>query len=57
MRHQRSPASLGFWFLHAYLDDIWKDWEINCPQSTMAPIDLYMKDMPITYLDQRDRGE
>ena len=39
------------------LDDIWKDWEINCPQSTMAPIDLYMKDMPITYLDQRDRGE
>lgn len=57
MRIPRAPAALGFWFFHAYIDDIWKDWEMNCPQSTMAPIDLYMKDMPITWLDQRDRGE
>jgi len=57
MRGQRSPAAFGFWFFHAYIDDIWKQWEMECPQSPMAPVDLYMKDTHITYLPTRDRGE
>ena len=57
MRWPRAPAALGFWFFHAYVDDLWKDWETNCPQSTMEPIDLYIKDTPKVYENERDRGE
>jgi hypothetical protein len=53
-----SPASPIFWCFHAYLDDLWKEWECNCPlQSTTASVDLYMKDNNYIMQNIRDRGE
>lgn len=41
----RSPVLPIFWLFHAYVDDVWKTWECNCPQSGLAnTFDLYMKD-------------
>lgn len=52
-----SPASPIFWNFHAYLDDIWREWECNCPQSTTANIDLHMRDNDFVMEEVRDRGE
>ncbi|MFK7770981.1 MAG: tyrosinase family protein [Saprospiraceae bacterium] len=52
-----SPASPIFWNWHAFLDDMWKDWECNCSQSTTADVDLYLKDNTEIMLETRDRGE
>ncbi len=52
-----SPAAPIFWNWHAYLDDMWKDWECNCPQSTVADVDLYLKDNAELMLHTRDVGE
>lgn len=52
-----SPASPMFWCWHAYLDDLWKEWECNCPQSTTNNVDLYIKDNTYVMQHIRDRGE
>ncbi len=52
-----SPASPIFWNWHAYLDDMWKEWECNCPQNTTQDVDLYIKDNSYIMLNYRDRGE
>ncbi|MFP5469967.1 MAG: tyrosinase family protein [Bacteroidia bacterium] len=52
-----SPLVLAFWLWHAHLDDLWKSWEQNCPQSTTLPVDLYMKDNHKVMENWRDRGE
>jgi len=52
-----SPASPIFWSWHAYLDDLWKEWECECPQSTTDNVDLYIKDNTYVMLNIRDRGE
>lgn len=52
-----SPVVLAFWLWHANIDDVWKSWEQNCPQSTTAAVDLYMKDRDWIIQEDRDRGE
>lgn len=53
----RSPSTPIFWPWHGYVDDIWKEWECNCSQSTTQSVDLYMKDNHETMRSWRDRGE
>ena len=57
MSNFSSPSSPIFWVWHAYLDDMWKEWECNCPQSTTKNIDLYIKDNAYVMQNYRDRGE
>ncbi len=57
MGYFRSPAAPIFWIWHAYVDDIWKEWEANCPTVALPPVDLYMKDTPKVVESERDRGE
>ncbi len=57
MGNFRSPAVAIFWLWHAAVDDKWKEWECNCPQSTTLPFDLYMKDNEYVVQYFRDRGE
>ncbi len=57
MGNFRSPAAAIFWVWHAYVDDVWKLWECNCPESTTLPVDLYMKDNSFVMQSERDRGE
>ncbi len=57
MGNFRSPAAPIFWLWHAFLDDMWKDWEENCSQSTALPVDLYMKDNSFVMQSYRDRGQ
>ena len=57
MGNFRSPAAPIFLLWHAWVDDLWKSWEQNCPQSTTAPVDLYMKDNRLVMQSERDRGE
>lgn len=57
MRNFRSPAAPVFWLWHAYVDDIWKEWEENCSTSTTAAVDFYMKDNHKVMQSERDRGE
>lgn len=58
MGNFRSPAVPAFWLWHAYVDDVWKRWECNCPQSPMVgQFDLYMKDNHMVVPSERDRGE
>lgn len=57
MLNFRSPAAAIFWLWHAAVDDKWKEWECNCPQSTTLPYDLYMKDNDFVVSHFRDRGE
>lgn len=52
-----SPSSPIFWNWHAYLDDMWKEWECDCPQSTIPNVDLYLKDNTKIMLHTRDVGE
>ena len=42
---------------HAAVDDKWREWECNCPQSTTLPFDMYMKDNEYVVQHFRDRGE
>ncbi|HHH53919.1 MAG TPA: hypothetical protein ENK91_09695 [Bacteroidetes bacterium] len=53
----RSPAVAIFWLWHAAVDDKWREWECNCPQSTTLPFDMYMKDNEYVVQHFRDRGE
>lgn len=57
MLNFKSPAAAIFWLWHANVDDKWKEWEQNCPQSTTLPVDLYMKDNNFVVEYYRDRGE
>ena len=57
MSNFRSPSAAIFWIWHAYVDDVWKSWECNCPQSETMPYDLYMKDNAFIMQSERDRGE
>jgi len=57
MLNFKSPAAAIFWIWHAAVDDKWKEWEQNCPQSTTQPVDLYMKDNQFVVEYYRDRGE
>lgn len=52
-----SPSSPIFWNWHSYLDDMWKEWECDCPQSTIPNVDLYLKDNTKIMLHTRDVGE
>jgi hypothetical protein len=51
-----SPTTPAFWIWHAYVDQIWKDWEDNCSNSNLADYDLYMKDHPYYVMSERDMG-
>ncbi len=53
----RSPAAPIFWIWHAYVDDIWKEWEEQSPDPDPPTVDLYMKDTPKIVANERDRGE
>lgn len=57
MGNFRSPGTPVFWLWHAYIDDIWKEWEEFCPSSTTAAVDFYMKDNHKVMQHGRDRGE
>lgn len=57
MGNFRSPAAPIFWNWHGYVDDIWKEWECNCPISTTQSVDLYLKDNHKVMESWRDRGE
>jgi hypothetical protein len=57
MGNFRSPSAPIFWNWHAFADDIWKEWECNCPSSNTQSVDLYMKDNQKVMEDWRDRGE
>ena len=57
MGNFRSPAAPIFWLWHAYVDDLWKRWEMNCPVVALRTVDLYMKDTPKVVESERDRGE
>ncbi|PKG42795.1 tyrosinase family protein [Psychroflexus sp. MES1-P1E] len=57
MLNFKSPAAAIFWIWHAGVDDKWKEWEQNCPQSTTLSSDLYMKDNEFVVEYYRDRGE
>jgi hypothetical protein len=54
-----SPSSPIFWNWHAYLDDMWKDWECSCSQSPLynAHEDLYLKDNTKIMMHTRDVGK
>src|SRR5690606_30494141 len=52
-----STAAPILWNWHDYVDDIWKEWECNCPQSSTQDVDLYMKDNHKVMEPWRDRGE
>ncbi len=57
MGNFRSPAAAIFWLWHAAVDDKWREWQCNCPQSTILPFDMYMKDNEYVVQHFRDRGE
>lgn len=57
MGNFRSPITPIFWIWHAYVDDIWKQWEMNCPVVALPAVDLYMKDTPKVVDSERDRGQ
>ncbi|MFA7446606.1 MAG: tyrosinase family protein [Flavobacteriaceae bacterium] len=38
----KSPAAVIFWIWHAYVDDVWKEWDCNC--NNAPAIDLWMQD-------------
>jgi hypothetical protein len=56
-RRMVSPAVLAFWLWHAYVDQVWKDWEDQCPQSYLSNYDLYLKDHPYYTIGERDIGD
>lgn len=56
MKNFRSPSAPIFWLWHAFVDDLWKSWEQNCPQSTTKSVDLWMADSPKLITEDRDRG-
>ncbi len=56
MGTMKSPSTPMFWLWHAYVDLIYKEWEINCSQSNMSSFDLYMKDHPEVVPSERDIG-
>lgn len=53
----RSPVVPMFFLWHAFVDDLWKSWEQNCPQSTTKSVDLWMADNHKLITSDRDRGE
>ncbi|MBR9831716.1 tyrosinase family protein [bacterium] len=55
-RRMASPSTPLFWLWHAYVDLIYKEWEISCPQSNVSGVDLYMKDHPQIVTSERDMG-
>ncbi len=52
-----SPSLPIFWLWHAFVDDIWKEYEMSCSQSTTLPVDYYMKLHANAMISARDRGE
>lgn len=58
MLNFRSPATLAFWIWHAYVDDIWKEYQCQCPNQNPSPrqIDLYVKNTPGVIAGDRDLG-
>lgn len=45
MSQLKSPSAVIFWPWHAYLDDVWKEWECNC--NGAPAVDLWMRDTPM----------
>jgi hypothetical protein len=58
MRNFKSPALLAFWIWHAYLDDIWKEYQCECTNQNANPklMDLYMKNSKEVLDEVRDLG-
>jgi hypothetical protein len=55
MGYFTSPALPIFWLFHAYVDDIWKEYECGCPNRGRQQ-DLYIKDNPKIVSETRDAG-
>lgn len=58
MTNFRSPGLLAFWIWHAYVDDIWKEYQCQCANQNPIPrqIDLYIKNTPGVITANRDMG-
>lgn len=56
MGYFTSPALPLFWCFHAYIDDIWKEYQCACPNKGGKALDLYMKDSPRVTAVTRDAG-
>ncbi|HSH67060.1 MAG TPA: Ig-like domain-containing protein, partial [Bacteroidia bacterium] len=56
MSYFTSPALPLFWCFHAYVDDIWKEFQCSCPNKGGKALDLYMKDSPRVTAVTRDGG-
>jgi hypothetical protein len=55
MGNFKSPAAPIFFPWHAYVDDVWKNWQCKC-QNPTAGADLFMKDTSRPDRDLRDDG-
>ena len=56
MGYFTSPSLPLFWCFHAYVDDVWKEFQCNCPNKGGKTLDLYMKDSPRVTAVTRDAG-
>jgi hypothetical protein len=56
MRYFTSPGAPIFFCWHAYIDDIWKQYQCSCTNGGGKAVDLYMKDTPKIPYAERDGG-
>ncbi len=56
MGYFTSPSLPLFWCFHAYVDDVWKEYQCSCPNKGGKALDLYMKDSPRVTAVTRDAG-
>lgn len=56
MRYFTSPGAPIFFCWHAYIDDMWKQYQCSCTNGGGRPVDLYMKDTPKVPYAERDGG-
>lgn len=56
MRYFTSPGAPIFFCWHAYIDDMWKQFQCSCTNGGGKAVDLYMKDTPKIPYSERDGG-
>lgn len=56
MRYFTSPGAPIFFCWHAFIDDIWKQYQCSCTNGGGKTVDLYMKDTPKVPYAERDGG-
>jgi hypothetical protein len=56
MRYFTSPGAPIFFCWHAFIDDMWKQFQCSCTNGGGKAVDLYMKDTPKIPYNERDGG-